>query len=306
MPMPTLLDIAKLAGTDALVGLIEEAGRAHPEITAMPWRSIKGLNFKVRVRTGLPTAGFRDYGEGVAASKSAFANRLFETYLLNPRWECDRAIADVYEDGAPAFLAIEGAGMLEAAFQAAAKQVYYGVGAGGDAKGFPGLLACYDSTNMVVDATGTTATTGSSVWAVSFGPQSVQWVVGNGGQIALSDPVLARVTDAATNPFTAYVQEILARIGLQVSSTYCIARIKKLTADAGKGLTDILIAQLLGKFPVGYEPNALFMTKRSLMQLQSSRTATSPTGAPAPIPDSAFGIPILVTESILNTEALTL
>jgi hypothetical protein len=48
------------------------------------------------------------------------------------------------------------------------------------------------------------------------------------------------------------------------------------------------------------------MTKRSQEQLRASRTATNATGAPAPIPTDAFGIPIGVTDGILNTEALTL
>ena len=46
------------------------------------------------------------------------------------------------------------------------------------------------------------------------------------------------------------------------------------------------------------------MNRRSLRQLQNSRTATNPTGAPAPIPDSAFGVPIIVTDAIVSTEAL--
>jgi len=42
------------------------------------------------------------------------------------------------------------------------------------------------------------------------------------------------------------------------------------------------------------------------MELQMCRTATTPTGAPAPYPQEAFGIPIEETDSILDTEALTL
>ncbi|MBA7711875.1 hypothetical protein ES703_120842 [subsurface metagenome] len=47
------------------------------------------------------------------------------------------------------------------------------------------------------------------------------------------------------------------------------------------------------------------MTARSLGQLQDSRTATNPTGAPAPFPESAFNVPIFDTTAITNTEALT-
>ena len=60
------------------------------------------------------------------------------------------------------------------------------------------------------------------------------------------------------------------------------------------------------KFPVGYKPDVLLMSRRSRMQLQMSRTATTPTGSPAPYPQEAFGVPIQETDSILDTEALTL
>ena len=185
-------------------------------------------------------------------------------------------------------------------------QFYYGNSTGGDAKGYPGLLQMYDSTNMVVDAGEPRLATGSSVWAVRFGPKAVQWVYGNDGQLAVSDVTEQRVLDANSTLYTAYCQELLARPGLQVATKYAIGRIKKLTADCGKGLTDLSISQLLAKFPVGNKPDYLFMSRRSLMQLQSSRTATTPTGSPAPIPQESFNIPIAVTDSILDTEALTL
>lgn len=316
MAMPTLLDMAILNGSDAVAGLIDEASKAHPEITGMingvrlgnvgASRTIKGLHYKTKVRKTLPTSGFRNANEGAAATKGVYENRLVETYILNPRWECDKAVADRYEDGPEAFIAEEGTGITEASMQTLATQFYYGAANGGDAKGHPGLIDSYDSTNMVVDAGGTTATTGSSVWAVRWGLKDAIWVWGNDGALELSDVSLERILDGSSNPFTAYCQELLAYPGLQVGSLRSIGRIKKLTADSGKGLTDALISQLLSKFQVGFLPDVLFMSRRSLQQLQASRTATNPTGAPAPFPTESFGIPIAVTDAIINTEALTL
>jgi len=307
MAMPTLLDIAKANGSDAVVGLIDEATRAQPELTLGAARTIKGLNYKTLVRTANPTVAFRNANEGAAVTKGSYENRLVETFILNPRWECDKAVADRYEDGPEAYIALEAAAMMEAAMQHLAKVFYYGTNATyGDAKGFPGLLDVYDSTNMVVDAGGTTDNVASSVWAVKFGPKDVTWVWGNEGQLEMDDPTTARVLDADGNPYTAYVQELLAYPGLQVGSIYSVGRIKKLTTDNGKGLTDDLISQLLSKFPVGRKPDVLFMSRRSLQQLQASRTATNPTGAPAPFPQDAFGIPIAVTDAIVDTEPLTL
>src|SRR5690606_11533086 len=101
---------------------------------------------------------------------------------------------------------------------------------------------------------------------------------------------------------TAYVQELHAYPGLQVGNKHCIGRIRDLTDENGKGLTDSLIAQLIEKFPAGVVPDVLFMTRRSLAQLRNSRTATNATGAPAPYPTDWEGIPIVVTDSLTNTE----
>lgn len=138
----------------------------------------------------------------------------------------------------------------------------------------------------------------ANVWALRFGPKHVTWVYGNGGSLELSDVAEQRILDANNNPFTAYVQELLAYPGLQVASLYSIGRIKKLTADSGKGLTNDLVAELLSKFPVGVRPDVFLMSRRSLRQLQDSRTATNATGAPAPFPTEAFGVPIAPTDAI--------
>lgn len=304
MAVPTLMDIAIANGADAVVGLVEEVVKAHPELERGAARTIRGINYKTLVRTALPTVGFRNANEGYDPGKSTFENRLIETYIFNPRWECDKAIADAHEDGAAAFIAIEAGGIMEASSIALCKQFYYGTGTNGDAKGFPGLLASYDSSGMVVDAGGTTDDVASSLWAVRFGAKDVQWVYGDGGALALAPVSESRVLDGSGKPYTAYVQELLARPGLQVANKYSIGRIKKLTTDSGKGLTDALIASLLTKFPVGRPPDLMLCSRRSLEQLRASRTATNATGAPAPTPTEAFGVPIVPTDSIVDTEKL--
>lgn len=317
MPLPTLLDVAKRNAADSTVGLIDEASRQVPEITGMVYsrgqmltvpnvgaaRTIKGTQYKTLVRTSLPTAGFRNANTGVAASKSNYENRLVECFILNPRWECDVAVANSNEDGAEAYIAEEAEAITAAAMMALGKQFYYGRGTGGDASGHPGLVDAVDST-LVVDATGTTDNTCSSVWAVSFGPKKVQWVLGNEGSLDVSDVRIGDVVDANSNRFSAYIQEMLAHVGVQVGNKYSVGRIKNLTAQTGKTLNDAMIGTLLSKFPVGYMPDALFMSRRSLEQLRASRTATNATGTEAPTPTEAHNVPIIPTDSILDTEAI--
>lgn len=312
MASQTLLDIAKLNGNDMLTGLIEDNLNVAPEFAVVPARTIRGTSYRTVIRTGLPTVGFRDANGSTTASKSSFENRMVEAFILSSLITVDKAVAQAYEDGPEAWQALEASGVMKAAMQKLGTVFYYGRNSThGDTKGFPGLLGTYDSTNNVVDAGGTTATTGSSVWLVKFGPQDVQWVVGNNGSIDLSDFRTETISGVPS-----YVADLTSWIGAQTTNENSIVRIKKLTADSGKGLTDSLIAEAISKFPAGVMPDAIFMNRRSMLQLQRSRTVVinangnskggnNVENIPA-IPSEAFGIPIHVTDQISSVEALTL
>lgn len=314
MAMPTLLDLAKRNAADLAIELIDEALKAAPEVRIGAARTIRGRQYKTLVRTAYPTVTFRNANEGTAVDKSTVENRLVETFILAPSWEVDAAVGDSSEDGPAAYIADEADAMMKASLYHLGKVFYYGTDATfGDAKGFPGLLQAHDShatTGMVVDAGGTTADVASSVWGVTWGERYVQWVWGENGKLDLSDVEKVRLTDGSGNPYDGYRQSLLAYPGLQVGHMKAVGRIKKLTTDSGKGLTDALIYELLAKFPVAFEPDVLLMTKRSVEQLRSSRTATNPTGKPAEYPEWIQGntkrIPIVLSEAIVNTESLTL
>jgi len=72
MANPTLLDIAKANGSDAVVGLVDETTKAHPEISLGAARTVKGIQFKTLVRIALPSVGFRLANEGVVAGKGVY------------------------------------------------------------------------------------------------------------------------------------------------------------------------------------------------------------------------------------------
>jgi hypothetical protein len=279
-------------------------------------RTIRGTNYRARVRTSLPTAAFRSANAGVTPSKSLFENRLFETYLLNPKWFCDKAVADRYEDGAQAFIAMEALGIMQASMIALSSQFYYGNSTGGDTAGFPGLVQqCSDT--MVVNNTGSTVYSSASaesvtnmstsVWAVRWGVQEVSWIWGNNGQLVVSPAVeVPNFTDpnATTTTFTAYHQELLAYPGLQVGNKWSCARLYNVTGDSTKGVTDKALGTLKSLFPPQAPPDAYFMTVLAREQLRASRTATNPTGAPPPTPVDFEGVPIYATNGLSNREAI--
>ncbi len=313
--MPTLLDIAKRNAGDAVAGLLDEASRQVPEVSGSvrdagklvtvpnlgAARTIKGTQYKTLVRTALPTVQFRTANNGTDPSKSTLENRLVECFILDCLWQCDKAVADANEDGAAAMIAEEALAILSAAMMTLGKQFYYGVGA--DALGHPGLMQSVHS-DYVVDATGTTSNGGSSVWAVKFGPQDVQWVMGNDGALNVTDVRVERITGANNKSMEGYVQSLLSWVGVQAKSKHAIGRIKNITKQAGKTLTGEMMGDLIARFPVGSEPDCLFMTKQTREGYRKSLTATNATGAQAPVPMDFNGIPIIATDSILNTEAI--
>ena len=307
----TLLDLAKLNGADPIVGLIEEVATASPEVTIIPARTIRGTSYKTVIRNSRPAVGFRAANEGTDATKSNFTERLVECFILSARVEVDKAVARGYEDGPEAIQAIEAAGVMRAALSTVGSQTIYGTAAG--AKGFFGLQEMVTSfgTELVVDAGGTTAGTGSSVYAIKAGVTGVQYVYGNGTTFDLSAFREGDATDANSKRYAAFISDLTAWIGFQCVNKYAVGRLKDATADSGKGVTDAQIALLLSKFPVGERPTHLLMSRRSAYQLQISRTMTASTkqeaftGILPGVPTESFGIPIIITDSISDTETLT-
>lgn len=313
----TMLDIAKLTGNYKVVGLIEENAKYAPEISRFPMRTIKGTNYKTGVRTALPTTGFRGANEGQTPSKSTFAQRLIEAFIFGGQIEVDKAVADAHEDGAEALQAIESSGVMLSSMLNLGRQIWYGVAS--DTKGFPGVKAAtvFGASTaagdaLTINAAGTTAATTSSVYAVKFGEKDAQLVGGNNKAWELDPFTVQQVTAANGGKMTAYVAGLTGWIGLQIANENCVRRIANLTADAGKGLTDVLLAQLLASFPVGYVPDAIFMSRRSRTQLQVSRSVVLQGNAKvrpdqpviAPTPTEYDGVPIIASDSIGNTDAI--
>ena len=172
--------------------------------------------------------------------------------------------------------------------------------------GFASLSDELNSTSdeTVISAGGETSDTGSSVYLIRSGFNDCQVAWGNEGVIEAKDTTIVRTSGSSAGTFPSYYTAVTGYCGLIYGSSYSAGRIANITEDSGKGLTDALIAEALSKFPAGRGPNMLAMNRRSLFQLQNSRTATNATGAPAPYPAEAFGVPIIVTDQISSTEAL--
>jgi hypothetical protein len=270
-----------------------------------------GTNHKYIKQTGAPSPGFRAVNTGRANSTSGYSEVSLALALMDASFVVDVPLAQSYRYGAEAFVERESLSQLKQAFFQFEQQIWYGQAAGA-AAGFVGFadLANYNAAagSLVVNAGGTAASTGSSIWLIRSAPDEtgVTAIIGNSGEIAIGDTVVTLKPDDTTpaNYFPAYLTPITAYLALQVGGNYSAVRIGNITAETGHTVTDKLISQGISLFPAGFGPTHIAMSRRSLQQLQASRTATNPTGAPAPFPQDAFNIPIIPTDSISNTETL--
>ena len=206
-PLPchdsTCSTFAKLRGNDATVGLIEANIKSRPEVELFPFRTIRGTSYKTGIRTGLPTVGFRNANEGQTPTKSTFEQKIIEAFIFGGQIEIDKAVADADERGAEYLKALEASGVTLAAMRAIGSQIWYGTTQ--DAKGFPGLKAAtvfggttQNGDPLTINATGSTASTASSVYAVKFGEQDVTLIGGNDSAFTLGEWMIQQIVTSGT------------------------------------------------------------------------------------------------------------
>jgi hypothetical protein len=313
----TLYDLAVLQRNDPYTGLIEDVTTLAPEFTIMPAHKREGWWYEAVQRVTLPTVGFRSANEGVATSRSTYKKTVKEMLYIDCELQLDEMVNDGADGAIGAPWQLEAKGAMESSAILIGQQMYYGVSC--DAKGFIGLRAQLAGS---VKAGGTTNSTSAYlVWENE--KEGVRFDVGMNGSFAISPPRLQQVLDSSNSSqvYHAYVGNLKGYVGLFVGSQlscWAITGIGTNTANAlANPFTDAAAFQLLGKIPIARRNNLRWFYNRTAeaMLRQSRSAVTVATGmaqyqpadaggfpAYAPLPERLAGIPITVTDSILNTE----
>ena len=275
--------------------------------TAIP-ASTGGTQHKYVKRTTAATAGFRLINTGVANTAEVFTDVTDNLKFLDGSFTRDVALADAYRKGLSAYMEKETQAEIKTSMFAIETALFNFTAGGGGASfvGFPYMNDYADTdVGQIVSAGGAG---GKSVWILRWAEDGVAIVAGNDGRVDMkwndNSPTIVQVTDAGgTNVYSAYRVTLGMWIGLQVGSLYDVVRIANLDGTSDDLLTDDIIGEALSKFPAGHNPNMICMNRTARLELQQSRTATNPTGAPAPFPMEAFGVPIVVTDALGSSEA---
>jgi hypothetical protein len=276
----------------------------RPELELVPADTLVGTEMILTVNTGLPTTGFRLYGEGSESGKPEFESRVFQAMPLDTHIPVDAAMA-ARATNQGRFLANWSMPYLESILDVVCSQFWYGVVA--DAKGFPGIISqAKTATTHLIDVAGTTAGQRSSCWFLELGRGTIEWLWGN-GRPPYMDPAWRETTlyDANGQAYPGLENWVHGCAGMRLANKNRAVRIKGLTSDTNYKLTDERMhAALKLCTDLGMLPTHIFMSSTQRENLRASRTATNVTGAPAPVPRDFEGIPIIASRFIRTGETI--
>jgi len=323
-----LLDLITNQDNDPLTGLIEDVPTYAPEFSQIPVTIKPGITYKILKRTALPPSGFRAFNQGIGTSKSSYKQEVKEMFPLDVQIFVDEQIVQSDDESAGDILTHEAQGALQSAIITLGAQTYYGTS--NDVNGFDGVRA---QTTNNIGAGGTTNST--SAYALWLHPWGVNYPVGLKGSVAMkpwaqqfiasSNTVTTAGVAGSTGHYNAYVSNISARIGLTVGSNYSVFAVTGIQYGNGTTtfypLTDRLASQLLSLIPLNRRQGLCwFMNRQTHWTLWQSRSTVNVganaglsyglqpsdgSGRPqfAPPPESLCGYPIVLTDSIQNTES---
>jgi hypothetical protein len=178
---------------------------------------------KTTVRTGLPSATWRLLNYGVVKTKSTTAQVTDNCGMLECYSEIDKDLADL-NGNTPEFRLSEDVAFIEGMNQQMAATLFYGNTATNPER-FMGLSPRYNTVtvanaqtaNNVINAGGT-ASTNTSIWFVTWGPNTVHSIFPKGKISGLQHRDLGEwpLTDAAGNLYQGYRTHFKWDIGLTV------------------------------------------------------------------------------------------
>jgi len=298
-PLP-ISELVKINDQNVADVEISDLLRDAPVLAAMPAvEASNGTLHKYNKLTTEPTVGFRSLNDGRDHDYTVRTTVTETLQILDASFDMDAAIYN------PELAAMEGRSHLQSAFAKAERQIFYGTSANGDSAGFNGFYNSADlnglADDMVISAGGSSAGVQSSVYLIRATPDAtgVCSVFGNGGDISIGGAYQSMI-EGASGRYDAWVVPIVAYMALQLGSKYSAARI----ANVETALDDDKIYEALSLFPASLQPTHICMNRTALKLLRASRTSTNATGAPAPRPTEVEGIPIIVSDQIVQTEAV--
>lgn len=322
----TLLDYAKRLDPNGKIDAIAELLAQTNEILAdMPF--VEGnlqTGHKTTVRTGLPSATWRQLNYGVQPTKSTTKQVTDACGMLEAYSEIDKALADLNGNSAE-FRLSEDRAFLEAMNQEMATTLFYG-DTTTDPEKFNGLECRYNvysatrtnSGSNIIKSDGSGEDSCTSIWLVVWGPNTAHGIFPKGSKAGLVHEDLGEQTllDASGGKYQGYRTHYKWDIGLTVRDWRYVVRIANIKVSAltasgstGSNLID-LMSQALELPPNLSMGTPVFYCNRDIKsylrrQINNKSNLHLTLDQVADKHVVAFdSVPVRRVDSILNTESV--
>lgn len=325
----TLLDIAKSLDPDGSVGDVAELLTQTNEILLdMPWmEGNMPTGHKGTVRTGLPTAVWRQMYQGVPPSKSVRAKVEDACGMLETRSEVDKDIAEL-NGNSSAFRLSEAQAFVEAMNQTMAETLIYGNTVSNPER-FTGLAPRYSAISgaanaqNIIDAGGT-GSDNTSIWLVVWGQNTITGIYPKGSKAGLQHEDLGLIDafDANNQRFRAYADWWQWKCGVHLKDWRYVVRacnidVSNLVSETGAADLVKIMIRMMARIPFPGMGTPVFYANRtvkemlSIQALNKSQNALSIQeavrqfgGVEVSLKELRFlGYPVRTVDRILTTEA---
>lgn len=333
----TLLDWAKSLDPDGNTAtVVELLNQTNEILTDMPF--MEGnlpTGHKSTIRTGLPTAIWRQMYQGVPASKSVRAQIEDACGMLETRAELDKDVAALNGND-KTFRLSEAQAFLEAMNQNMASTMFYGDTAVNPER-FMGLAPRFSTISgaangqNIIDAGGT-GSDNTSVWLVVWGKNTVSGIFPKGSKAGIEHEDLGLIDafDANNNRYRALADHWQWKTGLTVRDWRYVVRIANIdvsdlvgqsTTQASTASTAIikLMVRAMARIPFMGMGTPVFYATRTVKEMLSVAALDKSNAALAIVPavnqfgtvapgyvqkQTEFcGVPIRTVDQLLTTEA---
>ena len=251
----TLADWAKRLDDDGKVAFIVNLlSQTNEILDDMLW--VEGniaTGHKTTIRTGLPQAYFRLMNQGIPTSKSTTAQITETCGHMEAFSDIDEMLAEL--NGLDKAIRLsEDMAFIEGMNQQMSNVLFYNNSVGTGAAAYMGLAPRYPSVltttaqtaNNVLDAGGT-ASTNTSVWLISWGPNQIHGIFPKGFRAGIQQRDLGKQVkyDANTNPYYVYRTQFMWDAGLCVRDWRFAVRIANIDVTTLSGGTPPNLINLL-------------------------------------------------------------
>jgi hypothetical protein len=303
----TYLTLAELRERQALINsgapIIDLLFEKAPLFSVLPMVGKAGGIFRYGTKDANPTVSFRGVNDSIDTTKATISMQSEQVRYMEANPWIDRAgVSNIPEE-----LALEVDAQVEAMVEGFHHELIYG-DQSVDPNGFDGLYTrILAGGSQFVDGGQTTGSC-TSIYAVKFGPNLMTGFYTEGKPVISSDFIGLQPNPDGKKTM-GYMQHIFLEAGVAVTDGYAVAQYGSINPSAG-GTNDLDLGklnQLLLKVR-GRRPDLLLMNSNIFAQLQNTQVAGNSAVRGSVQDFGAFaygynGVPILITDEILDTEA---